>query len=170
MTETVLIGVASSFVASCLFLFLLYYIRPKIEIAENIAKDVDVNGSSFYVIKVINRARRAAVDVRAELRLMTYKNVDNGHVFVTHRIKLTQPEIFSISRYKKGKKGFGYRFSTYEDLSEKWPNDSSSYLSFKIYAKDSLTGFGKVFSRQFRTKNKNIVAGKFSSGERTDIC
>lgn len=170
MTEAILIGVASSFIASCMFLFALYSIRPKIEIVENIAKDVGLNGKTFYVIKVINRARRAAVDVRAELRLMTYKNVDNGHVVVTQSIKLVQPEIFSIPRYRKGKTGFGYRFSTFEDLDEKWPDDSSSYLSFKIYAKDSLTGFGKVFSKQFRTKNKNIVPGKFSNGESTEIC
>ena len=169
MIEAVLIGISSSILASAITILIMSNLRPRIEIISSIAKDTALDQRPYYAIKVLNKGRRDVVHVKAELMLMNEREVGGKNIHITQEIGLTKPDILTIRRYQKGGKSFSYRFSTYEDLDEKWPDDSTSYLRFRIYAVDSLSGFGKVFTQRFKGKKRSILSGRFAGADSGEI-
>jgi len=167
-TVTILIGVFSSLVASILFLLFISRIRPNIEISSSIANIPvpEAHKSLEYNIKVINRNKRPVINVRAELCLVTIKQIPNGSLYVTTDIKLKRNNIFEIAAFNKKAKAaeYAFRFTTFENLDKIWKNDTKSFIRFRIYATDALTGFGRVFTHDYRVKRLAIKHGEFYSG------
>jgi hypothetical protein len=162
----IITGIFSSLVASTVWLFAFSRVRPKITISEKIAKTLDTSGYPIYKIKIINQTKRPIVSVRARLTVSSPAVVPNGFVTTTRSIELKTSEVFSLRKFDLSDKeaNYAFRFITYENLDEIWTNDKVSYVVFRIYAVDSLSGLGKMYERQFRLKRNSIVDGDFEFG------
>lgn len=162
----IIIGVSSSAVASLIFLLFLSRIRPKIIISDQIAKQTSIKGSISYRIRVMNKTHRSIMDIKAQLHRVTLILVPGGTIPKVRKIPLKTSEIMELPKFDPRDKeaNYAYRFVTYENIEEIWGDDTKSYLRFKIYAKDSLSGFGKVFTKNYHTKRDSIKAGIFEVG------
>ena len=173
MTEIlvgILTGVLSSLVASSLFLFILLRLRPKIEISPYIAVQERKKGTA-YIIKIINKTQREIIDIQSELVVATPINVMDGTITTIKRLKLETPNSFYMNKYDKKDRNAEYagRYLTYEDIDLKWPDDSVSYLQFRILAKDSLSGFSNYFHHSFYVKENCLIKGSHKFGDNLDI-
>jgi len=174
MPDTILsivIGILSSLAASLVWLIAFSYIRPKIEISTKIVKTVNWAGKTVYKIKVINRSKRAIMNIQTKLLLLTPKVVPNGFITTTDNVEIRPHELFALSKFDKNDKEalYAQRFTIYENLDEIWEDDRISYLRFSIYATDSLSGLGKVHQQIFRLKRNSIVNGDFDVGDTFEI-
>lgn len=169
----ILIGVLSSLVASIMFLLFNSRIRPKVEISRVIAKR-PVSGASkppVYAVKVVNKGRRPVIAVRAELHLVTPTQIPAGYVLITQEIKLKRSDLLEIPGFnrKDTEARHAFRFLTYEDLDALWSNDAQTYIRFRMYATDSLSGFGRVFTQDYHTKRRTLKPGDFHFGDSFEV-
>ena len=87
----------------------------------------------------------------------------------TSDLALERDSLFEVPGFRKSEpEARAFRFVTYEDLDSKW-KDEESYFLFVIFAKDSLTSFGKVFSREYYLKRESLKEGTFRKGSLMDI-
>ena len=169
--EAIGIGALSSLIASIVWLFAFSLIRPNIQISDKIAKTVDRNNETVYKIKVINRGRRPIMNVQAKFAVATPRIAPNGFVIRIINIELQTHELFALAKFDKGDEEaqYAYRFLTYENLDTAWIDDKLSYLVFRIYATDSLSGLGKLFERKLRLKRNSLIEGDFEVGDSFEI-
>jgi len=162
----IIVGVLSGFIASGIFLLFLRSLRPNIHISPEIA----VNNNK-YTIKIINKSQRNAVDIRVELLLVQSKNVPGGSIISTNTIQLNKDKAFILAGYDSNDTDAKYarRFNTDEDLHGMWNNKDIQYLIFRIYCHDEVSGFGKVFSSEYRTKRNSLISGQFHFGNDLSI-
>ena len=160
----IIVGVISGLLASLIFYTFLRALKPNIVISDKIAKSGD-----RFLIKIVNKANRDAIDIRAELLLMTPITVPGGIVWKRERLSLRPEYLMILPKYDKKDKDakYAFRFSTEENLFEIC-NKPQQYLSFKIIAKDEVSGFGKVFIQKYYTE-KDILEGSFEFGESLEI-
>jgi len=166
----VFVGVVSGFSASAFFLIFLSYLRPRIEISSVISVR-DGDDGVRYIVKVINRGNRNAVSIRAELSRVRTRIVPDGQVRSTKTLSLRKDSIFSLEKLNKNSNeaSYAYRFSTSDDIAVLWDDDTTQFFRFKIYAQDEMSGFGKVFVKDFRTKRNSLIAGEFRHGNSLEI-
>ncbi len=169
--QSILIGVLSSLVASIVFLLFLTRLRPKIEISNQVARTVTSTGKTIYRIKIINKSRVPIMNIRAQLHVMTPTTVPSGIIYVSKDISFQQSAVMELSKLDKQDKtaAYAYRFRTYDSLDDLWNNDSQSYLRFRVQATHSVSGFSKVFRKDYYTKRNSIVDGEFDFGNSVNI-
>jgi hypothetical protein len=168
---SILLGAISSLIASVVFLLFLTRVRPRIIISECIAKGTSANGKAIYRIKVINRTRVPIINVKAQLHFMRPTVAPGGIIYISKEIKLQRSEIMELSEFnlKDNTAAYAYRFRSYEDLDESWNDDKQSYLRFRLYATHSISGFSRVFRKDFHTKRNSIVDGDFAFGNSVEV-
>jgi len=166
----IIIGVSASLVASFMFLLFLSRVKPKIVISDQIAKGKDSAGKQLYMIKVINRGRRPIIHIEASLFLVTPLTVPHGITREHKNIQLTTSRIMEVSKLNLKDKWASYEctLSTYEDIEDLWKDDTQ-FLRFKVYAADSYSGFGRVFTKDYYTKRNSIKEGDFKFGNSLEI-
>src|SRR5437764_997789 len=122
-----IIGVASSFTASLLFLYLLRRFRPKLSISPQIARYKPSSGPTEYIIKVVNRKKRPIINIRVRLLIITRMNVPGGYVNNTKKVELKTEDIFQISGFDPNATTVVYtwRFLTHQNLEQLWSSDES---------------------------------------------
>ena len=147
-------GILSSIVASAMFMYFLFRLKPNLEISPYIAVQKTDNENSKYVFKIINRTRREVINVRIQLVLTTYRNVPDGKIAKNTDIPLTKSDVFRIAPFNKNDKNadYAYRISCTQDLNTLWNEDGEGYLRLRIIATDSLTNFSKVFIKEYYEK------------------
>ena len=96
--------------------------------------------------------------------------MSGGIIRNTNKIALKTSEIMEISKFdlKDEMANYAYRFIVNENIEKIWEN-SNSFLRFKISAKDSLSGFSRVFTKNYHTKINSIQEGKFEAGNTLEI-
>lgn len=168
--DSVVISILTGFITSSLFLLFLSKLRPKIVISECIAVR-DEDGKQRYVIKVINRGTRNAINLKAELSMVAVRIVPDGNVYSTRTLTLNKDAIFTLAKLdmSNDEANYAYRFATIDDVEGIWRDDSREFLRFKLYAQDEMSNFGKVFAQDFRTKRNTIKKGEFRFGESLDV-
>ena len=171
MISSILVGVLSSFVASALFLFCLFRVRPKIVISPHIAVTTEPDGKKMYRLKIVNKTIRPIVNIHCRLLLSQPKNVPDGIMITSDRIPLKAEHVFEIPRYDIRNKEANYarRFVCDENIEAIWQGQDGSYLKFTVMASDSLSGFSKVFTKEFHTKKNCIVEGSHRFGDSLEI-
>ena len=169
MIDNLIIGAIGSLIASVIFLALLYRLRPKLGLCSKIAK-VEHSTGKVYALKVVNLGRRDATSIKAELLLLDPELVEGGYVNSIFEVPLVKEEVFVLSPIKDVKKDFGktYEFITTLDLELEWKKYPKAKLIFRVRAQDSFSGFAKVFSKDFCTRN-DIIAGRFGEGDSMNI-
>jgi hypothetical protein len=159
-------------ISSGIFLYILSRFRPNIEIAPVIAKGCDTNNEkTLYRIKVINRTKSPIVDVKAQLHILKNHQTATGSIYKSSPIKLKRSHQMVIDGYDKSDSdaNYAYRFVTYSDLEINWVDDNVQFLRFRIFARHSISGFGKLVYKDFRLKRNSIKGGEFSKGDSFEI-
>lgn len=163
---SIIIGVFSSLTAAIVFLLIICRFKPKIIISDKVAHTLLKKGESEYKIKIIDKSSRRAVNIHADLYLVTPKTIPNGLMLSLKEIKLQRNSPLAFYKYDTRKADGKYAciFRTSENLKELWKDNEHTYLRFRIYAVDSLTGFGKLFTKIYYKKDADIVNGEFKFG------
>ena len=168
---SVLIGIASSIVASGLFWAAFFYLRPRISISTEVARGVDTQGGSFYAIKLVNRSWRACHDLRFRLQLMKIRVIPGGQLLSASEIKVVHPEVFLLKRYSPSDReaSYAFRVRTTEDIDSLWSDDQRSFLRLQVYARDAISGLPSLKIREFRYKRTDVVTGEFEFGASLEV-
>ena len=140
-------------------------------ISKTVAEGRSSKGDAIYRIKIINRTRRPIINIKAQLHLMTPSVVPDGIIVKSKEIQLKRSNPMELSRFdRKDKEArYAFRFLTYQDLDTLWEDDIHSYLRFRIFAMDSLSGFGKVYTQDYHTKRNTLINGDFEFGDSLEI-
>ena len=168
---SVIIGVLSSVIASLIFLSFLTRVRPKLEISDKIAKGKSLTtGDIIYRIKVINKSRRPVINVKAQLHLITPIVIPGGMLLKSKEIPLKRSEVMYLEKFDPSDKQakYAFRFTTYGNIENIWKDDRQSFLRFRIIATDSISGFTKVFVKNYHIKSL-IKEGEFEFGNSMKI-
>lgn len=163
-------GFISALCASAVFVFLMYSMRPKLQLSSKIAKTI-FEGQTVYSFKVINTGRRDAISLVAELLLIQPVVVDGGIGYNIIEIPLVRNKLFHIRPLSKVGDKFGavFEFITIDNIDDEWNKYQNSYLLFRLTAQDSLSLFYHVFSSEFDSPEKAIVVGRFAKGAKMEI-
>jgi len=164
------IGILSGLIASTTFLLILRKLRPMINISPQISCSLE-DGKKEYAIKIINKNKRNIVDLRVELLLVQSSNVPGGFILNTNSIALKTDHAFIVSKFDSADKDAEYarRFVCYENLDTLWQNEDIDYVIFRVYCHDEVSGFGKVFTQEYRTKRTCLIDGQFHFGDDLEI-
>ena len=122
-------------------------------------------------MKIINRSPRPAINIRVQFLLRIKKNVPDGMLINNKFLNLKTDEMFEISEFNLGDKTAGYakRFVCIDNIEEIWNDDNGAYLTFRLIATDSISGFQKVFKRSYYTKRTDIKEGSHRFGNSLDV-
>ncbi len=183
LTLNIFLGLLSSLIASFLYFYLFFInLKPKITIADKVSKLVNKDNHLEYEIKIINaNPRRSTINVKAELLLVTRRSIPGGMVLETEHVPLFRDEIFEITRFDPKKNvnedeaRYAFRFRSIQSkkeepsLEQQWEDDTNTYLLFRVFATDPLTGLGKIFSKQYYKKETDIIEGDYGFGPSLEV-
>lgn len=167
MLQSLLLGVLGSVIASVIFLFALYRLRPEIEFSPHIA-DQSAPDSPMYAFKIINRSSWPATHLEFELTLITPKAVPGGVVLTNDLLPLIKNRVFQLGKYSRKDKDAEYavRLGAPVDLRAKCASESQ-YLYLTVSAEHSLSGFRKVFTKHYSPTD--VKRGKHEHGLGLDV-
>ena len=164
--DKLVVGIITGLVASMIFFYALYTLKPKLKISDQIAKGQDVvDGRTLYRIKVVNHTKVPVIDVRAQLHIFRGFGAGQGRIYKSREVELKQSSPIAIPQYNKKDKeaNYAYRFVTYKPLDEEW-RDAQEFLRFRIICNHAVSGFGQYFFRDYYVKD-DIVEGNFEKGD-----
>jgi len=172
ITTSIFIGLVMSIIASIVFTFAIYLLRPRVAISEKIAYR---NGT--YKIKVVNKSIFKLIDVHAEL--LKVKPTEGKNV-ILHRINLTNNKIWFIGkspwsdrRSRWGSHAVTFSVSNPIEVDKmnqnEWVCENGEFLHFKIIAKHGLSSFQKVETMKYHNRETDIVSGRFNFGKDLSI-
>lgn len=170
LTQTVLLSVLCSIVASFIFLFLvLILFKPKIRLSPFVCKGKYMEGdeTQYYFIKMINVSLFSAYDVTVELLEVDRYPTQNGQMNDRLRpLTLVLSHISHIPGYRpswiRKNAPYAIRVRTSEDLNRILSNDYKSVM-VKVSLRHGLTGLVKVHTKEY-TECSQIKNGKFEYG------
>ena len=174
MTADLFVGVVAGVVASVVWLFGTRRVRPRVEIAPVIAQLPDEarhGRSAAYQIKVINRARRGAVDLCFELVLLRPARTKGGTVQVRRTIPLlgSTPLVLPGTRGKGDQDHNAYRLSTAVDLRQLLDEFPDACLRLRVMARDEVTGTGRLAERSYHEPRSDLQVGRYARGQAFEI-
>lgn len=160
----------SSLVASSLFLWAFFLIRPKILISDKISISPNAEGKKEYLIKVVNQGNRSAININAELYIVNNSNVNSGTIDEHTKIPLKFSHLMELNKFSIDNKSedFAWYFAIQDDIEKLWLNHNNRRLKFKVIATDSISGFSKVFIKSFNNISC-IIDGDFIYGSSLEI-
>ncbi|WP_144300555.1 hypothetical protein [Stackebrandtia nassauensis] len=164
-------GIAIGLFCSVLWLWLLRRIRPRIKISSKIAEKVDPElGPSRFYIKISNLRRRAAVDLQIELVTLHLKQASNGEIYAKTMIPIQNALPFVLpGRDADCIYGHVLRLAIRHDLRAELANGEATIVQLRIYARDELSGMGRVFEKRYTDPETDLIQGAFSPGETYEI-
>ena len=138
-----LVGVGARLIAAFLFAYAAFRMRPNLQVSKEVCRNSSPADGTQYLIKLLNKGRRSAYDVRARLFLL-----------------------WEIPKFNKNDKGaeYAFRFRTNKDLTSRWSADRNATLVFQVRAVDSFSGFPKVVRQEFH-RVEDIKDGDFEFGD-----
>lgn len=156
---TAVVGIVSGVLAAALWLAIIYQIRPKIAVAPKIRQ---APGDKSCQIKVVNRRRRPAVNVKAQLTLYHSTKAGSDEFNTGRAIPLRKSTLLQLSGVDRTDRGAAvFRFATNEDLKLLLEQNPGAWLAFRMMATHPVTNFGDVFGANYRDATNDIVLGNF---------
>jgi hypothetical protein len=161
-----LVGVGARLIAAFLFAYAAFRMRPNLQVSKEVCRNSSPADGTQYLIKLLNKGRRSAYDVRARLFLLHPRGVSGGTVRRREEIPLVVDETWEIPKFNKNDKGaeYAFRFRTNKDLTSRWSADRNATLVFQVRAVDSFSGFPKVVRQEFH-RVEDIKDGDFEFGD-----
>jgi hypothetical protein len=165
------IGVLASVIASAIFWVVLFQIRPKIEISPQISRSINSDGSKGFRVKLINRSRRAAVDLQPSVFLDTLRKHKTGDVHMLRLLPVKSTPGFLFHGYDKNDADARYarRLLITDDLDATWVDDQISSIVVRLFARDGRSGAFRQFEQTYRLKRDAIKDGDFDWGDSFEI-
>ena len=170
MLESLVIGIVSGIISSILFLIALFFLKPRIKISDKICTNSEF-GKPYYFIKTINKTWWTIYDIKVELSLLQASSTKGGKIYKVDNIKLRRDPPFQIPRFSKKDKDAFYAvmFSTEADLDTLWTDNTHS-LKVVISARHTLSGFSRIYTKEYFSKEHAIHRGKFEFGKSLLTC
>lgn len=160
-------GIASSFIASALFIFsLLFFGGPKIKISKQISHYPDhENPNEFcYRFKIVNDSYIKATDINFELnKLIPIAAGGNSSNLGFQKLHLTVDKLYTIPPKTAKENKFAVQVRCREDL-RKILKEQAAFVRFEIHARNGLTGISSSFTTDF-CDEFTIVDRPFPSGK-----
>lgn len=159
--NSLIIGIISGIVSSVIIYLLVFCVKPKIKISDDIARYTDENDNDVYRIKIINKFYFSVFNLNYSLHYCC-KQPDG----IIHIIEI-EPQKSSL-RYISPKRCFdkdnkhAVRIS-YNIDEDKYPLDENSYLKFTIIATHSFTNTTSY--KEANYNKDNIIDGMFETGD-----
>ncbi len=162
-------GVGTGLLSS--YIFLMYFLRfkkPSMEIANCISLTVEDDGSECYWFKIVNKTDYAVYSVQVSAFFMTPVGSDGGQNLSIEPINLKYNSYYHIpSKNKKDIHALhAVRVRCFEQIQSKW--GKSTFLRVEVFAKHELSGFSKIFVKDFH-KPTCIKKGEFKFGDELTI-
>lgn len=167
----IVVGVLSSVVASFVWLFALRRVRPHIDISPVIVEDPPSEGSPrCFRIKIINRSRRALVDLAFELAVMRPTRTRGGVVQMRKVVRVAGPPPLIIpGRRNDGGDHNVYRIRVNADIRGVLEQDEHRFIRLRVFGRDELSGIGRVAEREYHEPGAEITVGKYAKGQAFDV-
>jgi len=164
-----LLSIASSLIASIIFLFLILFgLRPKIKISNIIVLDIDENNEECYRIKFYNTSIFSAYDVNVDLIELEERPAEpfGKHVYYK-KIDLTRSNFSVIQHWLPSMMCKNYahhctQVKTYSKVRDTLKDNHRS-LQLKITLRHGLTGLSKNFIKNYHT-DASLIKGAFEFG------
>ncbi len=168
-------GVSCSLLASVGFFGILQVLKPDIQISEHIACqpcNAPNEDGAEYRIKILNRSRRAAVDVRISAFLDKPRKIPGpsgtkgGAMHMMEPLPLRSETVNVVPgrRRKDPDTRHAFRTRFIGDLEEEWGDDQTYSIVVRIFAKDGWSGTVRQFQQVYPLKT-DIVDGVFEYGD-----
>lgn len=169
----ILEGVPGALLATVLTVLAVRLLPPKIEISPLIATMwSDERGGLRNRFKMVNKSRRAIVDLKFEL-VIEYSKEGKPR---TKLVEPERPEPISISGRNRKKGEWGdYTVAHGEDLIEDLikriaVSEGGCTLRLRVFGRDSLSGMGKQFQMTYgRLFDGTFVYGTFKDGASLEV-
>lgn len=160
---TVLLGIFSSFIASLVFAFFMFGIRPRLKIVDKICITKE-NDKTVYRIKVINKTKSDVINLSYTL---LYCITGQDDVVEVVSISPIKTPLTSIRKKEKNKSDHAIRISYCIDEG-KYNLDEGNYFLFCIQATHPFSNAVKSESLEFKKASLVRNCG-FQTGDSTDI-
>lgn len=166
-----LTGLLSGVIASVLFSVLLRCFKPKIVIADQIAKTI-VGGKPVYKVKFVNLSRYYAKNIHITAQFIDRQNShgDNGVIVQTRPLKFVRTDFQFVEPYRPddGDARYAVRLKFLDDVEQCWQDPDHTSLEISVYCENEMNGVGKVFKKVY-TRPNFIVQGTYDTGKSTKI-
>ncbi len=175
------IEIVGGIILSAFGLFLIWFLRPKVKISDEICCEVDPNtGIKTYKIKVINKSYLfRLIDINFELTMLKPEQSPNGTNLRIKAIKLKSDKLWYLSRRKLPFKFFNKNdYASYAILVNidpidanwltNWPNSNSIFFDFKVISKNNFSGITSISHQKYHHFS-DIVNGKYLHGNTLKI-
>jgi len=183
--QDILNGVVPGVIASAIFLFILFLLKPKIVISDKIASHyriINGNKHHVYLFKIINKSLFFKVyDLKVNAYVceniqnvngvdtkysdITLKGVDQW-VLNSLNFKHILQNLLRKEKTLQSRCDYAAQFATFDNIATLLQNNS--YISVQVLAKHSLTGFSRVKIMKYQHPSK-IIKGTFLSGNSCKI-
>ena len=164
-------GLISGIIASVLFSMLSRCFKPKIVIADKIAKSFD-GLTPVYKVKFVNHSRYYAKNVHITAQFIDRQNAhsDNGVIVQTRPLKFVRTDFRFVEPYNPSDKDARYavRLKFLDDVEKCWTDPNHTALEISVYCENEMNGVGKVFKKVYQRPNV-IVEGIYDTGKSTKI-
>ena len=160
MIESLISGVIAGIIASAIFMFIMYAIRPKINISDNLTFE-EVGNDTIIQVKITNMTRRMINNVRYGLY---YCTISDDGINDIEEIPAKKSMLNNISAYNRGDEDAEYAIRiSFVANDFLFPLDSDDKLLFVISANHSLSNTLICKKKEYH-KDDIMVNGIFESG------
>ncbi len=165
-----LIGIFAGIISSLISHALLRFSKPRIRIANQIAK-TKIGNKCEYRFKIVNLSRTYAKNVRIQFEMVTDTIGKGGTISNVVPISLVRDNVDFIDEYRRKDTNANYavRFAIKDDLDDVWIDDKHTYLRLKFYCENEFSGSGKVFVQKYKIKKDSIKEGTYQFGKSCKI-
>ena len=164
-------GLLSGIIASVLFAVLSRCFKPKILIADNIAKSFE-GEKAVYKVKFVNISRHYAknVHITAQFIDRQHGHEENGIIVQTRPLKFVRTDFQFVAPYdpKDIEARYAVRLRFESDIETLWRDPDHTALEISIYCENEMNGVGKVF-RKVYSSSRSVLKGTYGTGKNAKI-
>lgn len=153
----ILEGTAAAVIGTMVWLTALaMLLSPKVKIAQVITKGLSTDEETCYRIQIDNLARRSAIDLRFDCCVVFPVHYDDGGTTRRVTVPKAGEEPLVLPGKRRGQDNvYAMRYGA--ELPELIKAHPGAWLRLRVFARDGLSGVGKVFTHEFANPLDLIV-------------
>ena len=163
--ESILIGILSGFIASAIFFIVLFLVRPRLKISNDICKRNTNLNEIIHQIKIVNLTRSMLSNLHYSLQYEVSNGDGTSNVT---EIKPSKSCLFYIDKYSRKDKDANYAVRISFDIDETIHKlDNNSCYTFTFYAQHGFSNTTSCIKKKYM--KCNIRKGVFETGKSIKI-
>lgn len=158
------------FITSLVFLAYMLTVKPNIKISDKICYN-EIYGSNLFFIKFYNTSRFYPIhEIKVEAELLEYSSTKGGKLLKSHKLNFRREPPLNVPRFNKKDENATYAvcLSMKDNLDELWSSNMHQ-LRLVISCKHYISGFTRVFIKEYHTKEHTLTKGKFEFGKSLNV-